>query len=227
MVSSKEFLHYSFGKVFVSGLDFSDYISKHGVANFILTIITTAISFFLVNIFDNFGSIQAACEHGGLLKDNNIPNLNKAMTASSIATMAGATMGVSTVTSYVESATGIVEGGRTGLTTIFIGLFFFAAAFLSPVAQCIPPCATSAALIYVGVLMMSSVKNIDWSDIENTLPAFLTICMMPYTCNISNGIAFGLLAYTVINVCVGKFRKIKFATWVIVILFLTMLLLSH
>ena len=227
IISTKEFFHYSFGKVFVSGLDFSDYISKHGFANFVLTVTTTTISFCLVNIFDNFGSIQAACEHGDLLNGNDIPNLNKAMTASSIATMTGAAMGISTVTSYVESATGIAEGGRTGLTTIFAGLLFFVAAFLSPVAQCIPPCATAAALIYVGVLMMSSVKNIDWTDIENTLPAFLTICMMPYTCNISNGIAFGLIAYAAINVCVGKFKKIKFATWVIVILFLTMLLLSH
>ena len=227
IVSLKGFFDYACGKVFTQGFDFSDYIAKHGVTGFLLTFITTTISFCLVNIFDNIGSLQAACEHGKLLKNNNIPNLDKAMTASSLATIAGSTMGVSTVTSYIESITGIAEGGRTGLTAVFVGAFFFVAAFLSPIAQFVPGCATSAALIYIGVLMMSSIKKIDWNNIVNTLPAFLTICMMPYTCNISNGIAFGLLAYVIINAFVGKIREIKLATWIIVILFLAMLLLSR
>lgn len=227
IVSLKEFFDYSFAKVFTSGLDFSNYIANHGMANFILTITTTTISFCLVNIFDNIGTLQATCEYGNLLENNDIPNINKAMTASSFATIAGASMGISTVTSYIESATGIAEGGKTGLTAIFVGMFFFIAVFFSPVAQFVPGCATSAALIYIGVLMMSSVKNIDWHNIENSLPAFLTICMMPYTCNISNGIAFGLLAYVIINVFTGKIKEIKFTAWVIVLLFLTMLLLSH
>ena len=149
------------------------------------------------------------------------------MTASSLATIAGATMGISTVTSYVESTTGIAEGGKTGLTAVFVGILFFIAAFLSPIAEFVPGCATAAALIYIGVLMMSSVNNIDWHGIENTLPAFLTICMMPYTCNISNGIAFGLLSYVVINTFTGNIKEIKLATWIIIVLFLTMLLLSH
>lgn len=227
IISLKDYFNYSFGKVFVSGLDFNNYISKFGFSNFLLTIITTTISFCLINVFDNIGSLQAACEHGKLLKDNEIPNINKAMMASSVAAAAGAAMGISTVTSYVESVTGIAEGGKTGLTAIFVGLLFFIATFFSPLAQLVPACATSAALIYVGILMMSSVKNIDWKNIENTLPAFLTICMMPYTCNISNGIAFGLLSYVVINMFSGKIKDIKITTWVIVILFLAMLLLSH
>ena len=227
IISLKEFFEYSFAKVFTSGLDFSDYIAKHGFTNFILTVVTTTISFCLINIFDNIGTLQATCEYGNLLKNRDIPEINKAMTASSIATVAGATMGISTVTSYVESATGIAEGGKTGLTAIFVGIFFFIAIFFSPVAQLVPGCATSAALIYIGVLMMSSVKNVDWQNIEQALPAFLTICMMPYTCNISNGIAFGLLSYVIINLFIGKVKEIKPTTWVIVVLFLTMLLLSH
>lgn len=227
VISLKEFFDYSFIKVFTSGLDFSNYIAKFGFANFLLATVTTTISFCLVDIFDNIGSLQAACEHGKLLENNDIPNLNKAMAVSSLSAIIGATMGVSTVTSYIESSTGIAEGGRTGLTAIFVGLFFFIAAFFSPLAQLIPACATSAALIYVGVLMMSSVKNLDWHNIENTLPAFLTICMMPYTCNISNGIAFGLLSYVVINAFSGKIKEIKLATWIIVILFSAMLLLSR
>ena len=181
----------------------------------------------MINIFDNIGTLQATCEYGNLLKNKDIPEINKAMTASSIAAVAGATMGISTVTSYVESATGIAEGGKTGLTAIFVGIFFFIAIFFSPIAQLVPGCATSAALIYIGVLMMSSVRNVDWQNIEHALPAFLTICMMPYTCNISNGIAFGLLSYVIINLFIGKVKEIKPTTWVIVILFLTMLLLSH
>ena len=227
MISLKEFFEYSFAKVFTSGLDFSNYIAKHGFTNFLLTIVTTTISFCLINIFDNIGTLQATCEYGNLLKNKDIPEINKAMTASSIATVAGATMGISTVTSYVESATGIAEGGKTGLTAIFVGIFFFIAIFFSPIAQLVPGCATSAALIYIGVLMMSSVRNVDWQNIEHALPAFLTICMMPYTCNISNGIAFGLLSYVIINLFIGKVKEIKPTTWVIVILFLTMLLLSH
>lgn len=227
MVSLKEFFQYSFCRVFTSGFDFSDFIAKHGFANFLLTIITTTVSFCLVNIFDNIGSLQAVCVYGNMLKDNEIPNFNKAMTASSWATIAGSAMGVSTVSTYVESATGVAEGGKTGLTAVFVGIFFFIAAFFSPVAQFVPVCATSAVLIYVGSLMISSVKSIDWSNIENAMPAFLTICMMPYTCNISNGIAFGLISYVVIHACTGKIKEIKPATWIIVFLFLIMILLSH
>ncbi len=227
MESLKEFFNFSFCKVFSFGFDFSDYIEKNGIFNFILTMITTTISFCLVNIFDNIGSLQAACEHGKLLQNNEIPNISKAMIASSCATVAGSTMGISTVTTYIESVTGIAEGGKTGLTAVFVAGFFFIAAFLSPLAQLVPGCATAAALIYIGVLMMSSIKNLDWHRIDSTLPAFLTICMMPYTSNISNGIAFGLLAYVMLKVCSGKFREVKPTAWIIVVLFLIMLLLSH
>ena len=227
IISFKEFFEYSFCKVFTSGLDFSNYIAKYGFENFLINIITTTISFCLVNIFDNIGSLQAVCVYGNMLKDNEIPNFNKAMTASSIATIAGSAIGVSTISTYVESATGVGEGGRTGLTAVFVGIFFFFAAFFSPIAQFVPVCATSSVLIFIGSLMVSAVKNIDWNSIEKTLPAFLTICMMPFTCNISNGIAFGLISYVIIKAFTGKIKEIKITTWIIVLLFLTMLLLSH
>ena len=228
LIAFKDFYNEAFCAVFHRGFDFSNYIAKHGLSNFILILSTTSISFCLVNIFDNIGSLHATCEHGNLLDENGkIKNVKKAMVANSLSATLGSVMGISTVTSFVESTTGIIEGGRTGLTAIFTGVFFLLAMFLSPLAQFVPSCVTAAALVFVGVLMMSSAKNIDWDSVENSIPAFLTICMMPFSYNISNGIAFGLFAYVVINTFSGKFKEIKPITWIIVFLFLTMLLFSH
>ena len=149
------------------------------------------------------------------------------MLADAVATTTGAICGTSTVTTFVESASGVAEGGRTGLTSIVTGILFFIAMFLSPIAQLVPGCATAAALVYVGVLMVGCVKDIDWNAIEVSVPAFLTMAMMPFTYNISYGIAFGLLSYVVINLFTGKAKSIKVGTWVITILFAAMLLLTH
>ena len=108
--------------------------------------------------------------------------------------------------------------------SIAASLFFLIAMFLSPIAQLVPSCATAAALVYVGILMMSSVKNVDWFSVENSIPAFLTICMMPFSYNISNGIAFGLLAYVIISSFTGKIKEVKLATWIIVILFVVFII---
>ena len=143
------------------------------------------------------------------------------------ATCTGAVCGTSTVTTFVESSAGVAEGGRTGLSSMFTALFFFIAMFLSPVAQLIPTYACAAALIYVGVLMMSNVKNIEWSDPAAAVIAFLTIAMMPMTYNISYGIAFGLLAYIFIKLFTGKIKEINVGTWVIGILFGLMFFLTH
>ncbi len=228
LISLKQFFDEAFCKVFISGFDFSEYISNYGLSNFILVISTTSISFCLINIFDNIGSLQATCEQGNLIdKEGKPKNFNKAMLANSLSATLGSLLGISTVTTYVESTTGISEGGRTGLTTVFTGIFFLLAIFLSPLAKLIPSCATSAALIYVGVLMMSSVKNIDWKSTEISIPAFLTICMMSFSYNVSNGIAFGLLAYAIINTFIGKIKEIKPVTWLIIMLFAATLLFSH
>ena len=121
----------------------------------------------------------------------------------------------------------MAAGGRTGLTSVFCSLFFFVAMFLSPIAQLIPGCTTAAALIYVGFLMMGSVENIRWSDMKMAIPAFLTLIVMPFTYNISYGISFGLISYIVISIFCGDFKKIKLSSWIIAILFVATLLLTH
>lgn len=224
----KEFGSQSLFKVFTDGFDFSAYVAKHGSANLILTIITTALAFCMVDMFDTLGTLYAACERANLLDESGEPlNMNRGMLSDAIATTTGAICGTSTVTTFSEVNAGVAAGGRTGLTSVFCGAFFFVAMFLSPIAQLVPSCATAAALIYVGILMMASIKNIDWDDFKTSVPAFLTLAVMPFTYNISYGIAFGLISYIVISVFCGDFKKIKASSWVIALLFIAMLLLTH
>lgn len=182
----------------------------------------------MVDMFDTLGTLYAACERANLLDTKGDPlNMNRGMLSDAIATSIGALCGTSTVTTFSEVNAGVAAGGRTGLTSVFCGLFFFVAMFLSPIAQLIPGCATAAALIYVGILMMGSIKNIDWTDFKVCVPAFLTLAVMPFTYNISYGIAFGLISYIVISVFYGDLKKIKGSSWVIAALFIAMLLLTH
>ena len=223
-----QFFTESFGKVFTEGFDFSAYIAAHGGANTVLVIVTTALAFCMVDMFDTIGTLYGACARGNMLtKEGDIPNMDKAMLADAIATTAGAICGTSTVTTFVESASGVAEGGRTGMAPMVTAALFFLAMFLSPIAQLVPSCATAAALVYVGVLMIGCVKDIDWNDITEAVPAFLTMAMMPFTYNISYGIAFGLISYIVINLFTNKTKEIKVGTWVIAALFLAMLFLTH
>ena len=186
-----EFTAQSLFKVFTDGFDFSAFVEAHGSANLVLTIATTALAFCMVDMFDTLGTLYAACERAGLIDENGDPiNMNKGMLSDAIATSLGAVCGTSTVTTFSEVNAGVAAGGRTGLTSVFCGIFFFIAMFLSPIAQLVPSCATAAALIYVGVLMLGSVKDIDWNDIKISVPAFLTLSIMPFTYNISYGIAF-------------------------------------
>lgn len=223
-----EFGEQSFLKVFTEGFDFSAYAAEHGNANLVLTIATTALAFCMVDMFDTLGTLYAACERAGLMDENGEPlNMNEGMLSDAIATTVGSICGTSTVTTFSEVNAGVAAGGRTGLTAVFCGIFFFIAMFLSPIAQLIPSCATAAALIYVGLLMMGSIKNIDWSNFKIAVPAFLTLAVMPFTYNISYGIAFGLISYIVISVFCGDLKKIKASSWVIAGLFIAMLLLTH
>lgn len=223
-----EFGTQSFGKVFTEGFNFSAYIEAHGTASFVLVLISSSLAFCMVDMFDTMGTLYGACARGGMLtKEGEVPNMNKAMLADAIATTTGAICGTSTVTTYVESSAGVAEGGRTGLSSMFTALFFAIAMVLSPVAQLIPGCATAAALIYVGVLMINCVKDIDWLEADTALPAFLTIAIMAFTYNISYGIAFGMLSYLVVKVFTGKIKEVKLATWVITLLFAAMLLMTH
>lgn len=223
-----QFFSEAFGKVFTEGFNFSAYVEAHGAANTVLVIVTTALAFCMVDMFDTIGTLYGACARGNMLtKEGEIPNMDKAMLADAIATTTGAICGTSTVTTFVESSSGVAEGGRTGFASMVTAALFFIAMFLSPIAQLIPGCATAAALVYVGVLMMACVKDIDWHSIDTAVPAFLTAAMMPFTYNISYGIAFGLISHVIISLFTGKAKEIKAGTWVITILFLLTLLLTH
>ena len=224
----REFKAQALFKVFTDGFDFSAYIAEHGSSNLILTIATTALAFCMVDMFDTLGTLYAACERANLLDEDGEPiNMNRGMLSDAISTTIGALCGTSTVTTFSEVNAGVAAGGRTGLTSVFCGAFFFIAMFLSPIAQLVPSCATAAALIYVGILMMASVQNINWDDFKISVPAFLTMALMPFTYNISYGIAFGLISYIVISVFCGDIKQVKASSWVIGALFIAMLLLTH
>lgn len=228
LTAFKEFGTESLFKVFTEGFDFSAYIANNGTANLVLVIVTSALAFCLVDMFDTMGTLYGACARGGLLdKDGNVPNMNRAMLADAVATTTGAICGTSTVTTFVEASSGVAEGGRTGLSAMVTATLFFIAMFLSPVAALVPGCATATALIYVGILMVNCVKDIDWTDVEVGVPAFLAMAMMPFTYNISYGIAFGLISYIVIKLGMGKIKEIKVGTWIIGILFTIMFFVTH
>ena len=224
----------SFGKVFTEGFDFSAYLSAdgHSVGGLVILFTTTALAFCMVDMFDTLGTLYGACRGGDLLVKNDkgeleVPNMNKAMMADALATCTGSVLGTSTVTTFVESSAGIAEGGKTGLSSVFTAAMFFIAMFLAPVAQLIPTYACAAALIYVGVLMMSNVRTIDWDDPAAAVPGFMTVAFMPLTYNISYGIAFGLISYVFIKIFTGKIKEINVGTWVITILFALMFFLTR
>ncbi len=164
--------------------------------------------FLFVDLFDNIGTLVGVSKKAGLIgEDGTIPRLHRIFISDSIATMAGALLGTSTVTSYVESAAGVEVGGRTGLTAIVTGLLFLVALFFAPYAQYIPAAATAPALIIVGAMMMASLAEIEWSDPLIALPAFLTLIGIPLTFSIANGLAFGLTSYAILKLLRGR------ATW--------------
>ena len=177
-------------------MDFSYAFSSKNIMSFIPIVFT----FLFVDFFDTVGTLVGVCSKANMLDEKgNVPNAGRALLADAIATTAGAALGVSTVTTYVESSTGVAEGGRTGYTAITTGILFLIAMFLSPLFIAIPNCATAPALIYVGYLMLSIVKNIDFGDITEGVPAFLTIACMPLLYSIGDGLTIGILAYVIIN----------------------------
>lgn len=228
----KDFGALAFGKVFTEGFNFSAYLENHSVISLVVTFVTTSLAFCVVDMFDTMGTLYGACRGGNLLVNDAegnpaVPNMDKAMLADALATCTGAVCGTSTVTTYVESSAGVAAGGRTGLAALATGAMFLIALFLSPVAQLVPAAAYAAALIYVGLLMMGCTKDIDWADPAVALPSFLTITVMPFTYNISYGIAFGLIAHVFIKIFTGKIKDIKVGTWVITALFVLMFLFTH
>jgi len=173
-------------------------------------------TFTIVELFDNMGTLIGVTKKAGLMKpDGSIENLDKALTTDAIGTMASAVLGTSTVTSYVESAAGVTEGGRTGLTAIVVALLFMVALLFAPLIGLVKDFATAPALIIVGALMMSEVVNIDFSDITEAIPAFLTIIMMPLTYSIANGFAFGFVSYTLLKLCSGRFKEVSWVMYLV------------
>ncbi len=218
----------SVGQVFVKGFDFSEYLAENGAGALALLIVTAALSLCMVDMFDTLGTLYGACSKGDLLDDNGDPiRLGKCLMSNAVATVGGAILGASTVATYVESSSGVAAGGKTGFASIITGLCFIVAMFLSPIAKLIPSAATSAALIWVGVLMMSSVTKVDWSDPAFALPAFLTIAVMAFGYSITSGIGVGIISCVLVKVCTGKIREVSVVTWIIAALFLAMFVLTN
>ncbi len=220
----------SVGQVFANGFNFSKYMGIEGnnAGSLVVLILTSALSLCMIDMFDTIGTLYGACSKGGLVDDDGNPlRMNQCMLSDAIATCVGSICGATTVTTYVEASSGVAAGGKTGFAAFVTGICFLLATFLSPIAQIIPSAATSAALIWVGVLMMSSVKDIEWSNPAAALPAFLTIAVMAFGYSISFGIGVGLISCVIIKIFTGKAKEISIVTWVISILFILMFLLTN
>ncbi|MDO4566363.1 MAG: NCS2 family permease [Oscillospiraceae bacterium] len=203
-------------------LDFGG-LTKFGI----VPLVTAVISFLLVDMFDTVGTLIGTAGASGMLdEDGNLPGGDKALIADAIATCTGALCGTSTVTTFVESSTGISEGARTGLSSAFVGVLFLASIVLAPIAGIVPGAATAPALIIVGVLMLKSAVRVPWDDMEEAIPAFLTIAMMPFAYSISDGIAFGFISYTIIKLVRGKAKEVPALMYVLSALFIVMYVLK-
>ena len=187
----------------------------------IFSAIMLIVTFCLVDMFDTIGTLYGAASQANMLDENGDPiNVNQCMTSDSIATVVGAVCGTSTCTTFVESASGVAAGGRTGLTSLVVAICFGVCLFLSPLASLVPSCAAAPALIYVGVLMLRGFASVDMHDMRSAVPAFLALVMMPLTYSISNGIGIGAIAYVVITLCAGKYTKKDIPVTIIAALFI-------
>ena len=185
------------------------------------TSITLVITFCIIDMFDTIGTLVGTASRAGMVDEKgNMPNMREALLSDAIGTVTGACTGTSTVTTFVESAAGVEAGGRTGLTALITGLLFLACIFIAPIAAIIPPAATSAALIYVGVLMLMGLKSIDFGDMDQLVPVTLMLIGMPVSGSIGHAIGLGLISYTMIKVFSGKFKDVSILTYIISALFL-------
>lgn len=182
--------------------------------------ISVIFAFLFVDLFDTTGTLVAVAQKGDLLaKDNSFPRLGKALMADSTATVAGSMLGTSTTTSYVESVAGVSAGGRTGLTAVVVGVLFILATFFAPLAGIVPAYATAGPLFFVAVLMLSSLKNIEWDNLLDAVPATLICITMPLTFSIAHGIALGFISYAAVRIFSGKFNQLSISVSVIALLF--------
>ena len=178
------------------------------------------VTFLFVDIFDTVGTLAGVASKSGMLdKEGKLPRVSRALTADAVGTIFGACMGTSTVTTFVESPAGVAAGGRTGLTSVTTGIMFILALFIAPLFAIIPAAATAPVLVVVGVFMMSAVMEINWHDLTEAVPAFLTIAMMPFAYSIAEGIVFGIVSYTLIKTFTGKAKDVSALMWVLSVLF--------
>lgn len=194
---------------------------------FTLDMLIVVFTFLFVNLFDTVGTLIGVASKIGITDDEgNFPQLRPALFADALGTMFGAMLGTSTVTSYVESASGVAAGGRTGLTSLSTAVMFALALFLAPLFLMVPASATAPALILVGLFMITSVVKINFDDMTESIPAFLTIVMMPFAFSIAQGIVFGMLSFVILKALSGQFKRISIAMWVIFLLFIVKLVLD-
>ena len=211
-----DFMEVSFLK-----LDFAGLFAGENMLHTIFTVAMLVISFSLVNMFDSIGTLMGAAKQSGMIDEKGEPiHMRQALMADAISTAAGALLGTSTVTTVVESSAGIAEGGRTGLTSVVTALLFLAAILFAPIVGIVPGQATAPALIFVGILMLGNVKDVDFSDMTEALPAFCTIVFMPFTYSIANGVAMGLITYCLMKLFTGKAKDVKALTWIISVVFI-------
>ena len=183
--------------------------------------VVIVFTFLFTDLFDTVGTLMGVTQQAGLVDEKgNIPSAKAALMSDSIGTVVGACLGTSTVTSYVESSSGVAAGGRTGLTSVTTGVLFLLALFMTPIFALIPGAATAPALIFVGFLMLQQVVDIDWKDPTEGIPAFITILVMPCAYSIAKGIAFGMIAYVIAKVSGKKAKDIPVATWVLAAIFI-------
>lgn len=187
---------------------------------FTLDMLVVVFTFLFIDMFDTVGTLISVCQRAGLVnKNGHIERLNQAFMADAIATTAGAVLGTSTTTTYVESAAGVSQGGRTGITALVVGCCFAVSLFFSPLFLSIPSAATAPVLVIVGLLMLEPIRHIKFNYYTESIPAFVCIILMPLSYSISDGILIGMICYVVLNACCGRFRKLTPMMYILAILF--------
>jgi len=182
-------------------------------------IVNVILVFFLVELFDATGTLMGVANRAGLLVSGKMERLNKALLADSVAIVAGSAMGTSSTTAYVESASGVQAGGRTGLTALVVALLFLSCLFIAPLAGVVPAYATAPALLYVACLMLHDLVDVDWSETTESVPAAITALLIPFTYSIAHGIAFGFITYAALKLLTGRAREVKPIVWIIAAVF--------
>ncbi len=183
-------------------------------------VLNVIMVFFLVELFDATGTLMGVANRAGLLVEGKMHRLNKALLADSTAILAGSLLGTSSTTAYIESASGVQAGGRTGVTAITVAVLFLAALFFAPLAGVVPGYATAPALLYVSCLMLREMVDLPWDDATEVVPATLTALLMPFTYSIANGVAFGFISYAGLKLLTGRARQVKLVVWIIAAIFL-------